>query len=223
MAYPVIIFFFTGNVNKIRRIKPVLQDAGFTVVTVYDLKFEHLEVEENKSTFAENALLKAQSAAAHFRGQLEARYPGQRIWVLAEDSGIVVPGLAGAFGLNEFPGVRSKRWCPGPQWMRSDLLMKMTPLKEHEAQLITAMALIAIEGYTIGVCMGQTECVILERASKTPGWGYGDVIAPATVPSRPRSEFSEKEWGQFCQRTKAAKELLAIIEQQYGWLQQKAS
>ncbi len=80
---PVLVLG-TTNAGKLRELAALLEPHAIACRSLAD-EPRAVEVEETGSTFAENAALKAgQQALA-----LEA-------WVLAEDSGLVVPALGGA-------------------------------------------------------------------------------------------------------------------------------
>lgn len=80
------------NPGKVREIAELLRPFDVTAISAGELGLP--EPEETGTTFAENALLKANAAA------LESGLP-----TLADDSGLVVPALDGA------PGIYSARWA----------------------------------------------------------------------------------------------------------------
>jgi XTP/dITP diphosphohydrolase len=84
----------TTNAGKLRELVALLAPLGIECRSLAGLPA--VEVEETGETFADNAALKA---------SMQAR--ALTAWVLAEDSGLVVPALGGA------PGVRSARFS-GP-------------------------------------------------------------------------------------------------------------
>jgi XTP/dITP diphosphohydrolase len=89
---PVLVLG-TTNAGKLRELAALLEPHGIACRSLAD-EPNAVDVEETGSTFAENAALKA--------GQ-QARALGA--WVLAEDSGLVVPALGGA------PGIFSARFA----------------------------------------------------------------------------------------------------------------
>ncbi len=82
------------NPGKLREIAELLRPHGIEPVPARD--FGLSEPEENGRSFAENAAIKALSAAL-----------GAGLPALADDSGLVVPALGGS------PGIQSARWA-GP-------------------------------------------------------------------------------------------------------------
>jgi XTP/dITP diphosphohydrolase len=94
MAAPSpVLVLGTTNAGKLRELAALLEPQGVACRSLAE-EPNAVEVEETGSTFAENAALKA--------GQ-QARALGA--WVLAEDSGLVVPSLGGA------PGIFSARFA----------------------------------------------------------------------------------------------------------------
>lgn len=86
------IVFATGNEGKMREVRLILQDLGFPVLSMKEAGVS-LDIEENGTTFAENAMIKARAVWEKTGGI-----------VLADDSGLVVDYLGGE------PGVYSARY-----------------------------------------------------------------------------------------------------------------
>src|SRR5512139_957570 len=87
------VLLATRNRGKVREIRKVLKGLGIRVECLHDL-LEAPEVQEDGSSFAENALKKARFYAA-FSGML----------TVADDSGVEVEALKGQ------PGVYSARYA----------------------------------------------------------------------------------------------------------------
>ena len=94
-ASDVVLVLGTTNAGKVRELVELLAPHGIVCRSLREVEGA-IDVEETGATFAENAALKATQ---------QARAIGA--WVLAEDSGLVVPALGGA------PGVLSARFS-GP-------------------------------------------------------------------------------------------------------------
>lgn len=86
------LIFATGNENKMKEIRMILEDCGYEILSLKDAGID-IEIEENGSTFEENAIIKA-SEISHITGCL----------VLADDSGLEVDYL------NKEPGIYSARY-----------------------------------------------------------------------------------------------------------------
>ncbi len=97
----------TSNADKIREIKeiyvPLMQDFALKILAWSEL-LEPFEIEENGTSFQENALLKSRAVfnALKAQGILE-----KRDIILSDDSGICVDLLGGA------PGIHSARYSGG--------------------------------------------------------------------------------------------------------------
>lgn len=72
---------------------------------------ETIDIAETGKTFAENALIKAIGYLRALQG-LTGNDDDTKTadFILAEDSGVIIPALDGTAGLSPFPGVVSKRW-----------------------------------------------------------------------------------------------------------------
>jgi XTP/dITP diphosphohydrolase len=89
---PVLVLG-TTNAGKLRELAALLEPHAISCRSLAD-EPRAVDVEETGSTFAENAALKAGQQARELHA-----------WVLAEDSGLVVPALGGA------PGIFSARFA----------------------------------------------------------------------------------------------------------------
>ena len=87
------IIFATGNEGKMREIRAILADLGAEILSMKEAGIE-IEIDENGSTFEENARIKAEAVA---------KFCGNDI-VLADDSGLEIDYL------NKEPGVYSARY-----------------------------------------------------------------------------------------------------------------
>jgi len=95
------ILFATHNQHKLREIQEILSNFPGSIICAKDLGMTE-EVEENGTSFLENAEIKARALYnfAKAQGLLE-----EDDLVMADDSGLCVPALGGA------PGVRSARFA----------------------------------------------------------------------------------------------------------------
>jgi XTP/dITP diphosphohydrolase len=149
----------TNNRKKGRELVELLRPLGVRLRTLADFP-QSMEVEENGSTFAENAALKATQQAIHLRA-----------WVLGEDSGLAVDALDGA------PGLYSARFA-GP---RSDddannrlLLERLRdiPLPRRTAHYVCHLCLSDPQGRVRATCEARCHGRITHVESGTSGFGY---------------------------------------------------
>lgn len=87
------IVFATGNAGKMKEIRMILADLGAEVVSMKEAGAA-VDIEEDGSTYEENALIKARAVAAAVPEDI----------VLADDSGLEIDALNGE------PGVYSARY-----------------------------------------------------------------------------------------------------------------
>ena len=158
----------TRNPGKVREIRAILADSpDLEIVGLDALRIDESEAEdalEVFGTFEENALAKARYFA-RLTGEL----------TLADDSGICVDALAGA------PGVRSRRFAPGPDLRgaaqdAANNAHLLHLLAGHEGaarggEYVSAVALVSPEDAE-AVFMGRTPGVVLEAPRGTGGFGY---------------------------------------------------
>ena len=153
--------------------------------------------EENAPTFAENALGKALHYSRFSEGT-----------VFADDSGLVVPGLGGA------PGVQSARYA-GPAATKEQriakLLDEMRGLKggDRSAHFVCVIAL-ARQGRAIAVVSERVDGEILESPRGTGGFGYDPVFYFPAL-KRTFAELPATDKGEHSHRGKAFKRMCAAL------------
>lgn len=152
----------THNPGKVREYRALLADLPLKVVHLDEAGIT-FDVEENGTTFAENARLKARAYAAA---------SGLLTW--ADDSGLEVDALDGA------PGVYSARYA-GPDATDEDRYRKLLreldarPDAPRSARFHCVVALVSPAGaeYTVdGTCEGE----IIDTPRGTHGFGYDPVF-----------------------------------------------
>jgi len=149
------------NPGKVREIRELLMSFRLHVVGANELELE--EPEENETTFAGNAALKAR-AAAHATG-----HPA-----LADDSGLMVRALGGA------PGIYSARWA-GPdkdfaqamKRVETELLAKGT--SDKSAKFVCALAL-ATPHEDVEIFEGEVSGSLVFPPRGVHGFGYDPIF-----------------------------------------------
>ncbi|MCR4963369.1 MAG: RdgB/HAM1 family non-canonical purine NTP pyrophosphatase [Firmicutes bacterium] len=154
----------TANRHKIKEIKEIAAAAGYTDIRWHDLSEfpAYRPPEENGSTFAENAGIKAKAAAAYC-GCL----------ALADDSGLAVDALDGA------PGVLSARFAAAQGEDHNDRanndkllsLLRGLPAEARGAAFHCVAAVARPDGFCRWV-EGSCPGVIAEAAAGSSGFGY---------------------------------------------------
>ena len=149
----------THNKKKLVELADLLGDLPVTLVDLSPWP-DVGDVAETGETFEENARLKAVAYA---------KAVGE--WVLAEDSGLVVPGLKGR------PGVYSARYAGthGDDAANNQkLLAELAPLsaERRAAYYVCVAALCSPDGVVKAVSEGRCHGVIITEARGTGGFGY---------------------------------------------------
>ncbi len=151
----------TNNAHKAREIREILGDSFTELLTMREAGVE-LEVEEDGTTFQENALKKAQETLAFVQDRFDA--------VLADDSGLCVDALDGA------PGVYSARFSgeahnDAANNARLISLLKDVPDEKRTARFCCCVALARKNREPI-VVLGEVNGTILHESRGENGFGY---------------------------------------------------
>ena len=120
------IIFATGNKDKLKEIRAIVAKFGFEVVAMKEAGYD-LDIEENGTTFAENALIKAREICLA-SGEI----------TMADDSGLVVDAMDGR------PGIYSARYMGKDTSYRIKNAAIMEELKDVEEEKRTARYICAI-------------------------------------------------------------------------------
>lgn len=150
--------------------------------------------EENGTTFAENAYIKAKEAWEY-----------TKTWALADDSGLCIEALDGK------PGIYSARYADSPQKRIDRVLKELDNIKTREAHFTCHMTLIAPDGSVALSCEGICEGSIATEQKGVNGFGY-DPIFLLNNDTRTMAELSEFEKNQVSHRSKALKQVIEYLE-----------
>ena len=147
------IVLASGNTHKIKEIGQMLPD--FEVVGYKDLGFD-FEIEEDGTTFYENALIKAKAVATALN-----------LPALADDSGICVDALDGQ------PGIFSARYAgDGVDEHNNELLLEnMQGVENRKAKFVCCMVFYKPNGEII-TATGETHGKIMYECQGENGFGY---------------------------------------------------
>ena len=170
MAYD---FDMSGIPPKLREI---LEDLGVSVYSLKDAGID-AEIEENGTTFAQNARLKAEGIAAWCQKNGLPALPEKRIEdfiVLADDSGLEVDRL------NREPGVYSARYMGHDTSYReknANIIERLdgVPKEERTARFVCAIAAVFPDG-SCEVAEGTIEGYIGWEERGENGFGYDPIF-----------------------------------------------
>lgn len=180
-------FVATKNLKKLNELKRILTPLGINPLCERDFDKDFPEVEEDGTTFEENALIKAKA------GMMETGLP-----TIADDSGLCVDALGGA------PGVYSARYAGEPCDNLKNNIKLLDALKDvaeenRTAYFESAVACVFPDGKSItvnGRCYGK----IAYDMSGTNGFGY-DVLFLSELGRF--AEISDEEKDSISHRGKA--------------------
>ncbi len=192
------IVIASKNLHKIREIKAILKPQyPFDFLSLLDFP-DYTAPEETGMTFEENAFIKATHAAETLKR-----------WVIADDSGLVVPALEDA------PGVKSARYAgegSSDKENRKKLIKALDPIPESErtGYYVCALALASPDGIQMqvkGLCEGSL--ILTPRGSQ--GFGYDPLFLKYDY-NKTFAEIDEETKNKISHRRKALDKLSTILE-----------
>lgn len=192
----------TTNVHKIREYKAMFHGLPeVDLVTLHQFP-DYEPPEETGKTFQENAIIKAEHAAKTFNK-----------WVIADDSGLVVPALNGA------PGVYSRRYADenaSDGENNKKLLTEMQDLKDLQRSAFyeCAIALAGPDGY-LKVVSGICEGIIIEEERGNNGFGYDPLFSKHDYGDKTFGELPEAVKNKVSHRGKALEKIFIILQSKF--------
>ncbi|MFG6357966.1 MAG: XTP/dITP diphosphatase [Acetatifactor sp.] len=193
------IVFATGNAGKIREIQAILADMGLEVVSMKEAGVS-VDIEENGSTYEENALIKSRAVADCLAkmGQREDAV------VMADDSGLEIDCLNGE------PGVFSARYMgedTSYHIKNANLIGRLEGVEDarRTARFVCAIAAVFPDGREL-TSRGVIEGRIGYEEKGSNGFGY-DPIFYVPAFGRTTAELSEEEKNRVSHRGNALQEM----------------
>ena len=156
------IIFATGNEGKMREIREILKELQVPVLSMKEAGVS-LNIEENGSTFAENAEIKARAVWNCTGGN-----------VLADDSGLVVDALGGE------PGVYSARYMGDDtsyEIKNREIIRRLEAVsgQDRSARFVCIIAAVLPDG-TVRKTEGTMDGVIAMEPAGEEGFGYDPIL-----------------------------------------------
>ncbi|MCH5271618.1 MAG: XTP/dITP diphosphatase [Lachnospiraceae bacterium] len=194
------IIFATGNAGKLREIKEILGDLELEIISMKDAGIQ-TEIEENGSTYEENALIKARAVAA---------CAGAQDIVMADDSGLEIDYL------NCEPGIYSARYLGEDTSYRiknQNLIDRLAgvPDEKRTARFVCAIAAVLPDGREL-TSRGIIEGRIGYEEKGTGGFGY-DPIFQVPELGKSTAELSEDEKNAVSHRGRALRAMKEKLNQ----------
>jgi len=156
------LIFATGNKDKMREIKAIMEGLDYEILSMKEAGLD-IEIEENGTTFRENALIKARAIHALCHEL-----------VLADDSGLEVDYM------DKQPGVFSHRFGgeDTPYSIKNQMIMdrlKGVPDEKRTARFMCAIAAVLPDGKEI-VTEAAMEGIIGYQEAGANGFGYDPIF-----------------------------------------------
>jgi XTP/dITP diphosphohydrolase len=186
------------NVHKIREFRSMLKSfKHLDLLSLIDFP-NYIPPQETGASFEENAILKAEHAAKTLN-----------CWVIADDSGLVVPALQGA------PGIYSRRYAgehATDKDNRVKLLQEMRSIAPPFRQGVFEcwIALASPEG--LKKCVkGVVEGMITDEDRGSLGFGYDSIFIKYEY-GKTFAELEEETKNRISHRRKALDKLIPTLE-----------
>lgn len=179
----------SSNPHKVKEINEITSPYNIEFI----LPPEGFDPEENGTSFAENAYIKAKAA-----------WELSHNWSLADDSGLCIDALGGK------PGIYSARYAETPQKRIDRVLKEMEEVKNRTAHFTCHMTLIDPDGNIALSCEGICEGSIVEKQRGTNGFGY-DPIFLIKGSTNTMAELSEEGKNKISHRSKALAQVINYL------------
>lgn len=148
------------NEGKIREFRQMLEPKGYIVKSLAD--FDDMpEIDETGTTFAANAIIKAEAVTERYG-----------IMAVSDDSGLEIDAF------DKAPGVHSARWLghETPYEEKNRIILeKMEGIENRTCRYVCAIA-VSRPGARTEVFEDTVECTIAYAPSGSGGFGYDPII-----------------------------------------------
>lgn len=199
------ILFATGNEGKMREIRSILADTGAKILSMKEAGIS-IDIEENGTTFEENALIKARAVSAALTGADSV--------VLADDSGLVIDALDGE------PGIYSARYMgedTSYDEKNTNLIERLegVPDEKRTARFVCAIAAVMPDGREFTVQAAIEGRIGYEQKGEG-GFGY-DPIFYVPEFGKTTAEMTAEEKNRVSHRGKALEQMKEVLEENEGF------
>lgn len=192
------IIFASNNEGKIREVKEIMKDSGREIISLKEAGI-HVDIEENGTTFEENALIKCR-AIHELTGAM----------VMADDSGLEIDYL------NKEPGVYSARYLghDTPYDVKNQIILdrvKEAKGQERSTRYVAAIGAVTADGQEFTV-IGTVEGLIADEPAGNGGFGY-DPIFWVPEYGKTMAELTPDEKNAISHRGKALRAIREVLEE----------
>ena len=190
------LIFATSNEGKMKEIRQIMADSGYEVLSLKEAGVK-ADIEENGTTFEENAIIKASEIARLTKE-----------WVLADDSGLEVDYL------DKAPGIYSARFLgeDTDYTIKNNYIIDKlagVPVEKRTARFVCAIALALPDGTAV-TRRGTIEGYIGYEIRGENGFGY-DPIFMVPEYDKTTAELSMEEKNEISHRAKALRAMKEVL------------
>ena len=163
------VIFATSNEGKMREVRAILADMPVRVLSMKEAGIK-VDVDENGTSFEENALIKASGIA----GCIPEEYKADKVFVLADDSGLEVDYL------NKEPGIYSARYMgedTSYDIKNQTIIDRLAgvPDEQRTARFVCAIACVLPDG-SHKITRATIEGIIGYEIAGANGFGYDPIF-----------------------------------------------
>ena len=195
MSYIVIA---SANAHKVEEYRELLKDQDVDLHSLADYP-GFPGVEEDGTTFAENASIKAVAVS---------KYCDEPAF--ADDSGLEVMALDGR------PGIYSARYAENDPARRAKLLSELEGVTDRRARFVCVIA-IAYNGEVIETFEGEVKGTIITEERGKGGFGYDPLFVPDGY-DQTFAEMPQELKNKISHRAEAFRKVVEFIEEQMSVL-----
>ena len=198
------IVFATGNENKVVEIRAIFQDLNAQITTMAQEGID-IDIEENGTSFRENAGIKAECVANALK-----KAGTTDVIVMADDSGLVIDALNGE------PGIYSARYLghdTSYHEKNGDLIRRLqgVPEEKRTARFVCAVAAVLPDGRKL-VAEETMEGRIGYEEKGANGFGY-DPIFYLPEKGKYSAELAPEEKNAISHRGKALRKMRELLNE----------
>ena len=195
------IVFATGNENKMKEIRMILQNLGMEILSMKEAGVD-VDIVEDGASFEENAEIKARAVARVLTNDI----------VLADDSGLEIDYL------DKAPGIYSARFAGEDTSydIKNNILldrMEGVPDEERTARFVCAVAAVFPDG-TVDVVRETIEGRVAYEPAGDNGFGY-DPIFYVPEYGYTTAQMSPEQKNELSHRGKALRSMRAILKEKF--------
>ena len=202
------VIFATSNEGKMREVRAILADMPVRVLSMKEAGIK-ADVDENGTSFEENALIKASQIA----NCLPEKYKEDKVFVLADDSGLEVDYL------NKEPSIYSARYMgedTSYDIKNQAIIDRLSgvPDEKRTARFVCAIACVLPDGSS-QVTRATIEGIIGYEIAGANGFGY-DPIFYVPEYGCTTAELTAEQKNAVSHRGKALKEMKERLREYFG-------